>query len=302
MALVERKTHDAHVEDAVHALGRSGAVMAPRAEAEALAAHVFGAPVDSLPPGTEPGDESATRFQALVARRGEGVPLGYLTGRAALSGIEVEVGPGVFVPMIVSEATLASGLKAIADNPAPTVVDLCTGSGAFALAVAHHTPGARVHAVELDQAALDYARRNSARRTALGDTPIVLHQADVTRPLTLAELDGTVDLVLSSPPYTPDEAPVPAEFGVHQPRDAVFGGPDGLRVTRHVVETAARLLRPGGTLVIEHGPFHAESVPGLLRADERFEDVSDHPDAYVGHPLYAQATRSRPGPSTNRRA
>jgi release factor glutamine methyltransferase len=299
VTIVVRKTHMTHVEDAVQILLRTGAVLAAQAEAEALAAHAFGAPADTLPPDGEPDDASAARFRELVARRSEGVPLGYLTGRAAFSGIDVEVGPGVFVPMIVSEATLAAGLTAVADIDAPLVVDLCAGSAAFALALAHRTPNATVHAVELDPDALDYARRNSARRTALGDPPVVLHQADVAQPTTLAALDGTVDLVLSSPPYIPDETGVPAEFGVHQPRQAVFSGPDGLSVTRHVVAAAARLLRPGGTLVLEHGPLHAATVPALLRADGRFDEVSAHCDAYVGHPLYARAVRGRPDPATD---
>ncbi|MEV4436512.1 HemK/PrmC family methyltransferase [Streptomyces sp. NPDC049585] len=287
-------TLKAHIEDAVEVMQRTGAVMVPRGEAEVLAAHVFGVPVAELALDGEPDEESLARYRALVHRRSEGVPLGYLTGSASLSGVEVEVGPGVFVPLIVSEAVVAAGLGAIAELPAPLVVDLCAGSGAFALAVAHHAPGATVHAVEHDPDALAYARRNRARRAALGDRPVELHQGDVTLPATLAELNGTVDLVLSSPPYQPQEAAVPDEFGVHQPREAVFGGPDGLHVTRHVVEAAARLLRPGGTLVLEHGHQHGETVPALLRADGRFTDVSEHPDAYMSYPLYALARRAAP--------
>lgn len=86
----------------------------------------------------------------------------------------------------------------------------------------------------------------------------------------------------------PDDAEVPAEFGVYQPRLAVFGGPDGLHVIRHVVEAAARLLRPGGTLVVEHGHLHAAAVAGLCLADPRFTEVSSHLDQY-GWPLYAAA-------------
>ncbi|MDH6125661.1 HemK/PrmC family methyltransferase [Kitasatospora sp. GP82] len=280
------------VEDAVQILIRTGTVIAPREDAEALAAHVFGPDAVGRPSDGELDGRLAAEYRTLVDRRADGVPLGHLTGVAALGGIEVTVGPGVFVPRAQSEAVLSTGLRAIADLTGPLVVDLCTGSGAVALAIAHHRPDATVHAVECDPVALDFARRNSADRTALGDTAIVLHQADVTRPGMLSGLSGRADLVLANPPFMPDDAEVPAEFGVHQPRQAVFGGPDGLHVIRHVADAAARLLGPGGRLVVEHGHLHAETVPVLLRADDRFEEVSGHLDQY-GWPLYSMATRRR---------
>lgn len=285
------------IEDAVRTLADTGTVIGPRPDAEALAAHLFGAgPARSDLDGT-PGEGEAARYQELVARRAAGVPLGHLTGVAELAGVEVAVGPGVFVPRAQSESMLAEGMGAIEGVDRPLVVDLCTGSGAIALALAHHRPRAAVHAVDCDPVALEFARSNRARRAALGDTPIELHRADVFAPGLLAELDGTVDLVVTNPPFMPDGAEVPAEFGVYQPRRAVFGGPDGLHVIRQVVEVAARVLRPGGTLVVEHGHLHASAVSQLLGADPRYTGVAGHQDQY-GWPLYAVARRGGPGTVT----
>jgi release factor glutamine methyltransferase len=170
------------------------------------------------------------------------------------------------------------------------VVDLCTGSGAVALAVAHDRPDATVHAVDVDPVALEYARRNAADRAALGDTPIVVHDADVTAPDLLAELDGKVDLVLALPPFMPDGAEVPDEYAVYHPRQSVFSGSDGLEVTRHIAGAAARLLRPCGTLAVEHGHLHGETVPELLRETGRYTGVTAHRDQF-DYPLYAIAVR-----------
>ncbi|MDH6114875.1 release factor glutamine methyltransferase [Kitasatospora sp. MAP12-15] len=282
------------IEDAIQVLIGTGNVIAPRQEAQALAAHVFGADAEVLPPDGRPDDASSARFAALLDRRADGVPLGHLTGVATLGGVEVLVGPGVFVPRAQSEAVLAHGLAVTEQVMGPLVVDLGTGSGALALAVAHRRPDATVHAVDCDPPALDYARRNSERRVALGDTPIVLHEADFAGPELLAELDGTVDLVLANPPFMPDEAQLPPEFGVHQPQLAVFGGPDGLDVIRQTVQTAGRLLAPGGSLVLEHGHLHAEAVAALLGADDRFGSVSGHLDQY-GYPLFTAAARNHDG-------
>ncbi|MFF4223115.1 N5-glutamine methyltransferase family protein [Streptomyces abikoensis] len=278
------------LDEAVAIMRRKGHP-APRGEVEEIAAHVLGKRVGELVADFEPHDRVAAKFRRLVGRRADGAPMGHLTGLAELGGVEVAVGPGVFVPRPHSELVLASGLAAVAEVSAPLVADLCTGSGAIALALAHGRPDATVHAVDFDPLALDFARRNRERRVKLGDTPIVLHEADVTRPGLLEELTGRVDLVVANPPFMPDGAEVPPEFGTHQPRQAIFGGPDGLRVIRHVVAAAERLLRPGGGFVVEHGHVHGESVPELLRASGHFTEVSTHAD-HDGWPLYSLARRA----------
>lgn len=205
------------VEDAVRTLADTGTVIGPRPDAEALAAHLFGSGLAE--PGWDgvPGDGEAERYLELVARRVAGVPLGHLTGVAELAGVEVAVGPGVFVPRVQSEAVVADGLVALKGIRRPVVVDLCAGSAAMALAVAHQLPQATVHAVDCDPVALEFARRNSALRAALGDTPIELHQGDVTEPGLLAELAGTVDLVLTNPPSCPTRPRCPPSSACTSP-------------------------------------------------------------------------------------
>ena len=158
---------------------RDAGVWTPRADAEALTAHAMKLDPQDLVDHEEVDDEAIGRLQVLVSQRVARIPLAHITGRVSLGGIEVAVGPGVFVPRRQTEPLLAWGLDAIRVTDAPVVVDLCTGSGAIALAVAHSRPDAVVYAVDVDPVALDCARRNADRRAAAGDTPIHLRAADV---------------------------------------------------------------------------------------------------------------------------
>jgi release factor glutamine methyltransferase len=174
------------------------------------------------------------------------------------------------------------------------VVDLCSGSGAIALAVAHEVPEARVYAVERSPDALEWLRRNAAERAAAGDRPIEVVAGDVTDPAVLCELEGRVDVVLCNPPYVPDAAPVAPEVADHDPAEAVFGGPDGLSIIRPVVARAAALLGSGGVVGIEHDDSHGVAVPDLLRADGRFTQVRDERDL-ADRPRFATARRGSDG-------
>ncbi|MGW5022735.1 N5-glutamine methyltransferase family protein [Streptomyces cacaoi] len=282
------------IEEAAATLSRGGDADAQH-DAERLAARVLGVDVAALPFDTVPGDRTVWKFRKLVARRADGVPLGHLTGTAVFCGLELAVGPGVFVPRVHSEAVLERGLRAVAEVTAPVVADLCAGSGALALAAAHRRPDARVHAVEFDPIAAGFARRNSARRAELGDTPVTVHEQDLTRPGVLDELTGRVDLVLANPPFMPEESrDLPAEFSRHQPRQAIYAGPDGLRLVRATLQVAVGLLRPGGTLVVEHGHLHGETVPELL-SGSGFEEISGHPD-HDGWPLFSAARKPAAAP------
>jgi release factor glutamine methyltransferase len=205
--------------------------------------------------------------------------------------VTVGVGPGVFVPRPETELLLDWGLRMIEKITDPVVVDLCTGSGVLALAVANARQDAVVHAVELDPVALAWARQNAELCAQGGDTAIRLYAGDVTDAGLLSELDGTVSLVLSNPPYVPDGTDVPAEVAEHDPAAAVFGGPDGLYVVRHVVAAAARLLRPGGAVAIEHDDRQGEAVPALLTARRVLTDAQDHRDL-AGRPRFATAVRA----------
>ena len=168
------------------------------------------------------------------------------------------------------------------DADRPVIVDLCTGTGALALALARARPDAVVHAVETAPEALTWAGSN------LAGSGVTLHDADVTRPGVLAALDGTVDLVTCNPPYVPEGLAVPPE--VHaDPHGAVFAGPDGLDVIRPVAALAHRLLRPGGAVALEHDDSHPAAVREVLAA-AGFADVTTHDDL-TGRPRVATALR-----------
>jgi release factor glutamine methyltransferase len=276
--------------EAERVLGAAG-VESPRVDAELIAAHVLGVERGRLPmvPLVDPAVVDA--IGQLVGRRAKHVPLQHLTGWAAMGEITVGVGPGVFVPRPETELLLEWGLARLRDVEHPVVVDLCTGSGALALAVANARPDAVVHAVEYDGVALAWARQNAEVRAQAGDTPIRLYAGDVAEPTLFSDLDGTVHLVLCNPPYVPDGTRVPPEVAEHDPAAAVFAGPDGLAVIRPVVALAARLLIVGGGLAIEHDDTHQQAVPALLAARRVLADVTDHPDL-AGRPRFTTALRA----------
>lgn len=276
------------IAEAERSLAAAG-VESARVEAEFLAAHIVGVPRSQLMlrPLVDPAQVGA--LQELVARRATREPLQHILGTAVLGPVEVAVGPGVFTPRPETELLLEWGLKELVGRANPVVVDLCTGSAALALAFAAARPDATVHAVELDPAALSWARRNIA---AHGDR-VLLHADDVRRPDLLPELEARVDLVVCNPPYVPDATPVPPEVSDWDPAVAVFGGPDGLALVPAVIAAAATLLRYGGALAIEHDDTHADAVPALLRRRRVLTDVQAHVDL-AGRPRFATARRTRP--------
>ncbi|WP_299952130.1 peptide chain release factor N(5)-glutamine methyltransferase [uncultured Modestobacter sp.] len=275
------------VADAARRLAAAG-VASPRVDAELLLCAVLGTTRTALLTLGEVAAEPAARFAALVEERATRVPLQHLTGTAPFRHVELSVGPGVFVPRPETELIAGWVLERIADLNEPTVVDLGTGSGAIALAVANEHPGARVVAVERDPGAIEWTRHNAATRAAAGDTPVEVLAGDMTDPQLLTELDGRVDVVVSNPPYVPDGAGLPQEVADHDPPLALWGGPDGLDVVRGLLGTAARLLRPGGRLGIEHADQQGTSLPELVRRHGRWAEVTDHHDL-AGRPRYTTA-------------
>lgn len=277
------------IAEAERTLAAAG-VASPRVDAELLAAHVVGSSRTTLPmiPLVDPDVVEA--LTVLVKRRATREPLQHILGTAVLGPVEVAVGPGVFTPRPETELLLEWGLGAIADIRRPVVLDLCTGSGALALAFAVSRPDATVHALEADPAALSWTRRNLAAHSDGGGHPVTLHVADVRSPDLLVELEGSVDLVVCNPPYVPEGTAVPPEVARWDPPGAVFGGPDGLEIIRAVVRGATGWLRHGGVLAIEHDDTHGETVPALLRRRRTLADVTEHSDL-TGRPRFVTARR-----------
>ncbi|QYN34676.1 peptide chain release factor N(5)-glutamine methyltransferase [Pseudonocardia sp. DSM 110487] len=286
---MSRKPLRLAILEAERVLGGAG-IASPRVDAEMLAAHVVGVDRGKLMMHPLVDTPALDALRKLVDRRAAREPLQHLLGTAVLGPVEVAVGPGVFTPRPETELLLEWGLREIADVAAPVVVDLCTGTGALALAVATSRPDAVVHAVELDSDALTWAHRNIADHVARGGTSVTLHAADVRRPDLLVELETHVDLVLCNPPYVPDGTPLPPEVTDWDPPTAVYGGPDGLEIIRAVISTSAALLRYGGGLAIEHDDTHGEAVPALMRRRRVLTDVEEHPDL-TGRPRFATARR-----------
>ncbi|MGZ4518462.1 MAG: peptide chain release factor N(5)-glutamine methyltransferase [Mycobacteriaceae bacterium] len=279
--------------EAAKVLAEAG-VASPQADAEMLAAHVLGVQRTRLPMVPLVDPLTIETYRRVVLQRAQRVPLQHLTGWSAMGAITVEVGPGVFIPRPETELLLAWALAKLEGVHAPLVLDLCTGSGVLALALANARPDATVHAVEADTAALAWARRNVEARRAAGDSPVRLHHGDVTDRALLAQLEGQVDLIVANPPYVPEGTAVPAEVAEHDPARAVFAGPDGLDVIRPLVATAAQWLKIGGSIGVEHDDTHSEAVAELFASRRVFADVVSHPDL-AGRPRFNTARRVSTG-------
>ncbi len=265
-------------------------VHSPRVEAELLLSHVLGVSRGRLPVIDTVSPEDAARLRQLAARRATGVPVQHLTGSAPFRRLELAVGPGVFIPR--PETELLVELAAPWLTPGATVVDLGAGSGAIALSVAQEFPVERVIAVERSERALIWLRRNAADRQAAGDRPVEVLHADIAEPGLLAGLAGAASAVLANPPYVPESsrAELPPEVA-HDPDEALFAGADGLALMPAVIGLAARLLRPGGFLGIEHDQGHSQAVARLLDASGCWTSVAGRPDL-TGRPRFSTAVRA----------
>lgn len=305
--------------DAQRRLTAAG-VPSPKVDAAVLMSWVLDVPRSRLIMQDEPTAAQRLAFEKAVSRRLSRIPLQHITGRAPFRHIELAVGRGVFIPRPETELVAEAAMRHAREIDHPVVVDLCAGSGAVGLSIALEVAGSRVHLVELDDDAIEWTRRNVheyREEVAAAGSDIQVIHGDATQVAdpggALSSLVAAVDVVVANPPYIPD-AMVPREVEVrdHDPSAALFGGPDGLRIVAGVVRTAAMLLRPGGSLVIEHADVQGPDSPGggvvgLIKAadldDELatmlpglpgaplFEDVSDRRDL-AGLPRFTMALRS----------
>ncbi len=244
-------------------------IHSPEVDAELLAAHVLGLTRGGVQAqiliGASVTEDQAQQITHFYGRRQAREPLQHITGVAFFRNLELSVGRGVFIPRPETEfvAQLAIDALRVVSQAQPIAVDLGTGSGAIALAMATEVLNAKVFAVEKSSDAMPFTTKNFER---YGAQNAQLIQGDLATAFT--ELDGQVAVVASNPPYIPLAA-VPRDVEVHlyDPDLALYGGDDGMSVIHHVSATAKRLLHEGGYLVIEHADSQAEQVSQLLLAD-----------------------------------
>lgn len=221
------------------------------------------------------------QFFDLLDRRLNFEPLQYLTGTAPFRYLDLQVGPGVLVPRPESELLVEAVLQHIKNLPQPvSIVDLGAGSGALSLAIATEAPGSRVIAVEKSPEALVWLKKN------------VSHIAENVR-VVEGDVDDALpgikcDVVIANPPYIRQGQKLPRDVEAFEPHVALFGGPTGLEIPHMFINAAARLLKPQGVLVIEHGEDQAQEIAKLLDVD--FSEVASHDDL-VGRPRWSSAVR-----------
>ena len=270
------------IDSATTLLADAG-INSPRFDAEELAAHLAGTERGRLPLIDSPDDAFFNRYRAAIAARSRRVPLQHITGTAAFGPLMLFVGPGVFIPRPETEAML-EWATAQPLPESPVIVDVCTGSGALALALARHWPAARVLGIDDSDAALDYAHKNTA------GTTVELVRADAADAGLLTELDAQVDLLVANPPYVPEAAPLEPEVFQYDPPHAVFAGLDGMTVITAVIRLAGRWLRPGGFFAVEHDDTTSTHTSELVSSTGLFDDVVAHTDL-TGRPRFVTARR-----------
>lgn len=259
------------LRDAASTLAEAG-VPSPRTDAELLAAHLLGESVGRVRALALIGAAAPERYGELVAERSQRVPLQHITGVAYFRGLELAVGPGVFIPRPETETVAQLAIDAARLFPGARVADLGTGSGAIAGSVAQEVPGAVVFAVELSELAFAWAERN------LAPLNVTLVRGDYAT--ALAEQNETFDVVVSNPPYIPTDAvPREPEVAEHDPEIALYGGSaDGLRLPLAAAAAAARLLKPGGFFVMEHAEVQAAALARIMGMDPSWTTVGTHQD------------------------
>lgn len=256
---------------------RDAGVPSPRVDAELLADHLLNVGLGRLRAmmlGDSPAPEG---YAELVAERAGRVPLQHITGVAHFRYLELAVGPGVFIPRPETESVVQLVIDHLKSGDpkgtaVPRVVDLGTGSGAIAGSIASELPGTEVHAVEFSPFAHAWAAKNLA--------PLGVHLVLGDLRDALQELDGTVDVVVSNPPYIPAEAvPNEPEVARHDPPEALYGGgADGMELPTAAAASAARLLRPGGYFVMEHAEVQAGWIAAMMERAGMWQSITTHLD------------------------
>ena len=265
----------------------------PEVDAELIVAHLLGLPRGELIPAANRGltmkPEIQNQLWELVRRRTSREPLQHIIGRAPFMTFEVTVGPGVFIPRPETESMVERALNILsltgANGAELKIADLCSGSGVIALALGRELANARISAVEISVSARPYLERNVASERK----KIRVEPCSVSSWGELADA-SSFDMIISNPPYIPDtEVPNDPEVRDFDPREALYSGRDGLDSIREIASLSAVILKPGGTLLIEHSNLQGKEVREILQT-RGFVDVSTGRDL-AGRERFAEARR-----------
>lgn len=284
--------------DAERRLQAAG-VPSPSVDAAVLVAQVLGVSRSTLILHDPIVPEQRVQIESLITRRLSRVPLQHITGVAHFRHLDLAVGPGVFIPRPETELVAEAAIRALRDAGGGIAVDLCSGSGAVALAMATEVPNAVVYAVEVDDTAVDWTRRNvrdhAEALARVGSRVEVVHDdaAHVAdRDHALHDLVEMVNVVAANPPYIPSGM-IPREIEVrdYDPAMALFSGSDGLDLTRKLIATAAVLLRSGGLFVTEHADGQGDAagemgVPWLLSSARADDHLTQRVNQPIGETLF----------------
>lgn len=277
----------------------------PDADAASLLVHAWDIDVSTLSRRRLFGEAVPAavcdHFAQLLDRRAKRIPLQHITGTAAFRHLELDVGPGVFVPRPETELLVTEVLDELERQSAagdshgadrvPFVIDLCSGSGAITLSLATEHPQLRIIGVEREANALDWSRKNLARLD-LGGSEVDLVSGDAT---TFGDenpdLWNCADVVVTNPPYVPDASiPRDPEVRDHDPAVALYGGASGLEIPELIVAQAEKLLRPGGFFIMEHSEEQGCGARELILSTASLRQPATFPD-YTGRDRYTVAHR-----------
>lgn len=255
----------------------------PRLDTELLLAHCLGKPRSHLIawPDQQPSEQQAACFEQLIGKRLQGIPIAHLLGEREFWSLKLEITPDTLIPRPETELLVEQALAHMPPDAALDIVDLGTGSGAIALAIAKERPHCRLTATDNSRAALEVAKRNAIR--------LALHQIRFLDGSWYTPLDAArFDFILSNPPYIPVDDPHLATGDVRfEPRSALLAGADGLVDLQHIIMTAPQHLKAGGWLMVEHGYDQGDAVARLfrhagLKAIESHRDLGGQPRLTCG--------------------
>ncbi|WP_062380230.1 peptide chain release factor N(5)-glutamine methyltransferase [Demequina pelophila] len=279
---------------------REAGVPSPEHDAIVLIAHTLGLEPSHVRLAAVRDDEwpdgaDLDRLETRVTRRIDREPLQHITGTAYFRSVELQVGPGVFVPRpeteVVAGVAIDAARASLATRGTGRVTDLCAGSGAIGISVAAEVPDAQVSLVEASEEALVYLRLNARAQPAEVRARLRTVYGDARN--CLRRFDACADVVVCNPPYVPlDAVPRDPEVALHDPPQALYGlGDDGLEVPRAIIDEAQRLLRVGGTLVMEHGDEQGPALRAYAESSEWWGDVHTLTDL-TGRDRMLVATRT----------